>query len=398
MRTMRLALLTTLALGWPGRSGLAQETWVPPATPDDVRLESEEMAKRGVVKIVARWVDGSVRPGAGMILDYRRGDLYLMTAAHVVRSQDLGGAEEIAVHFFGDTRERYRAELFRYDQDLDFAVLVVPGFFEERHLARIVKYPVAASFRSAAGGQPIKSVGHPGDRDWHVLRGTTLPSRRPDLLLFTAEATAPGSSGGPLLSADNRLVGMVRGGAGESGVGLALPALLRLLDAWGIPYRSRLVTDLAATVETIRSAVWNDDWDALRGVSLQSASHRAWRSTISVLAEPGAVIGRHFDDDDITYVEHLGEHGSEATLDEAWRLWLRELVAALGPGYQVEEKGRRRIAFSKYQGLAWPSSRRVTFELLATQGDVFLLVYRFETNVQDGLDVLAYRDLLQAVR
>jgi len=71
-----------------------------------------------------------------------------------------------------------------------------------------------------------------------------------------------------------------------------------------------------------------------------------------------------------------------------------DMVAnAIGAGYEVKEHGPRRIAFSKYQAFAWPSSRRVTFELLEEENDIYFLVYQFKAVPQ--VTLRSNRDFLR---
>lgn len=379
-RILAVVLLALAASGALTARVCAQQTWRPPAAPDDVRLDSEEMVIRGVVKIVGQWGDGTVESGAGIMLGYDRGNLYLMTAAHLVRNPALGSARQICVQFFQDVVGRKcQAQIVRYNQATDFAVLVLGDFYEERQLDRLIKYPLDLAFSSATGGQAIKAVGHPGDRDWRVSRGRTLESAQPGQISLGAGMAAKGNSGGPLLSSENRLVGMVTGGEGKSrDIGIAVPAIVRTLESWGIPYRMRVVEWLETVIEQLRRALWEDDWASLRGETLEGYEGdknrpRVSRGRVNLLASKKSVVVK-----DTSYLEILGTHRSTAMLDEAWRVWLRAIVRAIGPGYKVREFGPRKIAFSKYQAFAWPSSRGVTFELWEESSTIYFHAYQFK--------------------
>jgi Trypsin-like peptidase domain len=372
---MMVALASQAA--WIARAE-AQQIWRPPAAPDDVRLASEAMAQRGVVKIIGMWNDGSPESGAGIMLGHERGDLYLMTAAHVVNRPELGNANRIIVQFLQDSGRQYAAALFKNDDATDFAVVVLRGFYEARILDQLVKFPLDRGFAAGTTGQPVKAIGHPGDGEWLVTHGQTLASTQVGEISLSAGLAQPGNSGGALLDAGNRLVGMVTGGEGNTrDIGITVSAMLPFLERWNVPYRMRIVEPLEPVIEQIRAALWNHDWQSLTGESLKSESNdKVWRARLSLLASEKSIVLEWFKV--YGYLELLGTYQSPPIVDEAWRVWLRAISAAIGPGYEVQESGPRQISFSQFKAFAWPTSRRVTFQLFESRGRIYFHAYEFD--------------------
>jgi S1-C subfamily serine protease len=162
-----------------------------------------------VIRVVT---NGSSGLGTGFVVDPRG---VLATAAHVARRTDSIAAD------FGDGHV-LDAELVGYDARRDLALLRVQP--RERLPALEV---VDAS--AVHPGDPVVVIGTPRGRPRVMttgnVRGTgvTLPGQAPGIfILFDAEIE-PGNSGGPLLDAGGRVIGVVvaRIGAGGGG-GLAV--------------------------------------------------------------------------------------------------------------------------------------------------------------------------------
>ncbi|WP_181766766.1 MarP family serine protease [Streptomyces albidus (ex Kaewkla and Franco 2022)] len=187
---------------------------------DSVTPSATEAAKRSTVKIegVAD-VDGSARGQEGSGFVYT--NQHVMTNAHVV-----AGVDEPTVRV-GGVGPRYEARVVVFDPATDVAVLVVPGLKApalqfagnaDRGAPGVVAgYPQNGSLdlRAAAVAQRVRAQGqdiygdNPSSRDIYAIRSTVRP----------------GNSGGPLLTKDGRVFGVIFArSTSDAGTGYALTA------------------------------------------------------------------------------------------------------------------------------------------------------------------------------
>src|SRR3954452_21177824 len=241
-------------------------------------LEAIQEAVRGVAERVGPGVVGLGRGwgrGSGVVI----GDGRVLTAAHVLRGDDVTVT-------FGDGRTA-AGRVRGADADLDVAVVEV----DTGGIAAVDWDPEVVSALSA--GAPVLALANPGG---HGLRTTfgpvsaTGPSFRGPRgrrIPGSVEHSAPlprGSSGGPLVDPDGRLLGLnaVRR---EGGLILAVPpddALRRLVDALArgeSAERPRLGVALAhpRAARKLRAAVGLPERDGLlvQGVAEGSPAERA---------------------------------------------------------------------------------------------------------------------------
>ncbi len=213
--------------------------------------------------------------GSGVVVAPGR----VLTNAHVLRG------EEVAVTFAdGDSRD---GRVAGSDEDADVAVVAV----ETGDAPAIAWEPERAA---AAGiGAAVLALANPGGRGLRITFGTlssagrSFPGPRGRRIAGSLEHTAPlprGSSGGPLVDLEGRLLGLntVRM---EGGLILALPAdaaLARRVDALAageVAQRPRLGVALAPprAARRLRSAVGLPERDGLlvRAVAPESPAARA---------------------------------------------------------------------------------------------------------------------------
>ena len=175
----------------------------------------------GVVLVEARTASGAVQSGSGFVID-RAGRV--VTNAHVV-----AGAESVRVRV-GPDDAIVAARVSGADEDTDVAV-VVP----ERRVSSLRPLPLADS-RSVRVGDQVAAIGNPlgigrtfttgvvsaVDRDLHAPSGERIAGA-----IQTDAALNPGNSGGPLLDARGRVIGIasqiVTPSRGSVGLGFAIP-------------------------------------------------------------------------------------------------------------------------------------------------------------------------------
>ncbi|MHC3472473.1 MarP family serine protease [Streptomyces sp. 7R007] len=169
-------------------------------TGDSVTARATNAAKSSTVKIEGVSGDQG-REGSGFV--YARE--HVMTNAHVV-----AGIDDPSVRIGGVGRS-YQARVVLFDPDRDVAVLYVPG----------LDAPVLRFDDSAARGDSAVVAGYPQDGDLNLQAATVAGRVRATGQNIYSDATVtreiysirstvrPGNSGGPLLTTDGRVYGVV---------------------------------------------------------------------------------------------------------------------------------------------------------------------------------------------
>ena len=169
-------------------------------TGDSVTPAATEAAKRSTVKIEGT-AGTQGREGSGFV--YARE--HVMTNAHVV-----AGIDEPTVQIGGVGRT-YEARVVLFDPQKDVAVLYVPG----------LKAPVLRFDDDAERGDSAVVAGYPQDGDLNLQAATVANRVRATGQNIYNDGTAtreiysirstvrPGNSGGPLLTTDGRVFGVV---------------------------------------------------------------------------------------------------------------------------------------------------------------------------------------------
>ncbi|MCN9241786.1 MarP family serine protease [Streptomyces sp. RY43-2] len=178
-------------------------TDVQPPDPALAKSAVATRAQHSIVKVVGTAQScGKVLEGTGFVFDNRR----VMTNAHVV-----GGVDEPTVQIGGEGR-KYDAKVVLYDWRRDIAVLDVPNLS-----APALRFTTA----DAAGGSNAIVAGFPENGSYNVqparVRGR-ITANGPDIYhrgtvhrdVYSLYATVrQGNSGGPLLTPDGRVYGVV---------------------------------------------------------------------------------------------------------------------------------------------------------------------------------------------
>ena len=173
---------------------------VPRPTGDSVTPAATEAAKRSTVKIEGA-VGTEGREGSGFVYASR----HVMTNAHVV-----AGIARPSVRVGGVGRS-YEARVVLFDPDRDVAVLYVPE----------LRAPVLRFDRSAVRGDAAVVAGYPQDGSLNLQAATVANRVRATgqniyndhtvtREIYSIRSTVrPGNSGGPLLTTDGRVFGVV---------------------------------------------------------------------------------------------------------------------------------------------------------------------------------------------
>lgn len=167
---------------------------------DSVTAQATRAARLSTVKILGT-SGNQGREGSGFVFARR----HVMTNAHVV-----AGIDDPAVQI-GGVGHAYQARVVLFDPDRDVAVLYVPG----------LNAPVLSFDGTAARGDAAVVAGYPQDGGLDLQAATVANRIRAtgqniyNTATVTREIYAirstvrPGNSGGPLLTGDGRVYGMV---------------------------------------------------------------------------------------------------------------------------------------------------------------------------------------------
>ncbi|MFB6084318.1 MAG: S1C family serine protease [Halorientalis sp.] len=186
------------------------------------------------VVLIRVYADSRGRVGEGSGFVYRvdaGGDRYVVTNEHVVT--DTRGAIYEPGTVFDDIRIQFTdgqwrtAEVVGTDAYSDLAVLDVPDVPDAATPLQLIEGEVAV-------GQPVIAIGNPlgytGSMTTGVVSGVdrSLPARNdfriPDAIQTDAPVN-PGNSGGPLVTLDGTVAGVVNSGGGDN-IGFAISAAL----------------------------------------------------------------------------------------------------------------------------------------------------------------------------
>jgi S1-C subfamily serine protease len=152
----------------------------------------------GVLRVESGSCGGRAMLGSGFLVDRR----HLVTAAHVVEGAD-------AIALTRDGRVVAHGTILGADGALDIALI--------RLDKPVSGHALSLSNRAPKAGDDVFAVGYPRGEPLTVARGsvrgiaTTVPSAgvEPRPLIQTDAPVTQGESGGPLVSADGALLGMV---------------------------------------------------------------------------------------------------------------------------------------------------------------------------------------------
>jgi len=206
---------TTLLAGLAGCNASApgQEATQSSPSPETPTESPSSGAESPYTRVYREVVDSVVlvRTGGGQGTGFVFDDSHVVTNAHVV-----GGASTAEVRFASD--EWSQGEVVGRDRHSDLAVVAV----EE---TPSVAAPLPFIEGEPTIGQEVVAIGNPFNLDGSLTTGVvsgtdrSIPAptgyRIPDAVQTDA-AVNPGNSGGPLVSLDGRVVGVINSGGGDN--------------------------------------------------------------------------------------------------------------------------------------------------------------------------------------
>ncbi len=160
-------------------------------------------ASRSVV-IIECYTRSTVQTTAGFVSSSKG---HIITVAHgLTECVDKKKKSTVVVRFWEDPKKAYRARILLFNSKKDAALLQVSD------IPKNIK-PLRVDFSVQDGGTRIFAIGHPYAMYWSVVEGIvsadrvwTTPYRH---LIQVTTMTAEGNSGGPVLTMEGKVIGVV---------------------------------------------------------------------------------------------------------------------------------------------------------------------------------------------
>ena len=214
---------------------LSPGTMAHPQAPDPLREDIKSL----LVRIETKFSD-RVSFGAGIVAGAENGQIYIVTANHVVRDGDRPG-QDLLVEFHSLRGKPLPARLAtHYDVGRDLAVLVVPE--AKAHGIDVNAFPFdrVGDPTALTRGDPVFLAGHPNDVRWSLsVTPDGFVETEEDWLRFESKSLFPGHSGGALLNRRLEIVGLLRSDKQPYGEALSIAKILAIFKQWGYPLKLR---------------------------------------------------------------------------------------------------------------------------------------------------------------
>jgi hypothetical protein len=233
----KLVRLAVIGLGWLFIGG--QSIWS--------QQESSDFALRLRANVVKIEVPnrGNVENGFGFIVGQRAGQLYIVTAQHVIVPNDDPGVTapaRVKVTFYSDQGKTYDAEVL--------------GTHDTAHDLAVLRLPVPNGFSWVKDALASQEMQKRGVHVWFIGRTSNwfvpvdpgvINSEHPSAdwrLEIERLPVRPGSSGGPLVSS-NGIVAMVQKGNEDDAFALTIDFIKTSMQDWNYPWDLLPVTGTA---------------------------------------------------------------------------------------------------------------------------------------------------------
>jgi hypothetical protein len=228
--------------------------------------------------------------GFGFVVGASEGQLIVVTANHVVRSNDPdAGESKVSVTFFGGTSRQAALLSQRLGVPHDLAVLEVPSPSNFRWIAESI-----APRTEIVRNQEVWFIGRGGD--WYIpSRGSARINDVPDLqsiIQVDTTAVLRGTSGAPLLT-NNGIIGMIV--SDDQGVlarALAIDYIRQALDRWGYKWSAHSSGESVPLLAAGQRAPQWDEPACLNGIWHENRGDLTWRFVL----EAGTLKIRRTDD------------------------------------------------------------------------------------------------------
>ena len=327
------------------------ENWYPPVAPDMIKDAPFTFINRGIFKIQASWVEDNEEIheelGAGISLGIRRNKLYVMTAGHVIKHRAHGRATIIKVSLSAAPKTAYIAEFIQVDSKYDFGVIALERTqIDTKDFDRVVKIAIDKDFLFGPG-ENLSVIGHTLGKSW-VVSNTYTRAIKNDFVQLGRGTITNGNSGGPVLNKHNQMVGIVTSISGDSAYALPISKALEILERWDVPYRQKLISNFVENfLKIIRAIREKEDEDLMVG-DKKVYLHGFRKSNVALFDKTKAawIYDIQHNKNENFYVELIGDYpGNKNQLDEAWRIFVREIAKNLPADFEKVKDNGYKVVF-----------------------------------------------------
>ena len=202
--------------------------------PQDERVMGTSVAptieelKAGVVKIISKSPEMGTLIGAGIIVQLKENEAYIITAAHVIA----GGIPHVV--FYPKQTEEFKARILGGDFADEYGTALI---FVKGSLPLGLRALTLDSTGAIFPGQEVTLIGFPRllAVPWAVTIGRFVGQKGKDLI-FTG-GMREGSSGGPLIF-NGMTLGMMVEASGDFNKAVSSKVLQYTLEGWGMKFSS----------------------------------------------------------------------------------------------------------------------------------------------------------------
>lgn len=240
----------------------------------DQLIRVTETLKPNVVAIQTTFTDGSSENGFGFITGEKNGQLYLVTAGHVVHGREAKTPQKIQVRFYSSYRQ-YAAEEEKWFEADDLSLLTLPK-------PTTVQWKSAFANYSPENYQTVRFVGK--NQDWISPGAGEVFRLSKDRIEFTMYSLAPGCSGAPLIN-EKGIIGLILQDEGSSSVALHLARIRELIGDARYPYFTATLYDessqIAGNMVFIKGGTFTMGCTAEQGNDCEDVEKPAHQVTLS---------------------------------------------------------------------------------------------------------------------
>jgi hypothetical protein len=195
--------------------------------------------------------------GAGVIFAIQGADIFITTAAHVVKMKE----PRMNVYFFGDREKPYSVQIANANSSLDVAFLVVRDGALASSLRQELDWHLLPSSIGAPTPEYAIIVGNNGGQGWsRPTAPERIISNDARDIIIDSRATRPGSSGGAVFDPNDQLLGIVYSDEyGQAAQAFSIARVLKEARRLGLPVNlseNRLSTP-AVYIPPVRGAPGN---------------------------------------------------------------------------------------------------------------------------------------------
>ena len=199
--------------------------WASNAQTQDALIRATENLKPNVVAITVSFADGSEEKGFGFITGEKDGQLYVVTAGHVVHGKQIKSPQKILLRFYTSLRQ-YPAEEESWFESDDLSLLTLPkpvGIQWKRQYAHFAPQTY----------QHVRFIGQ--NQDWLSPGSGEITRLDNRLIRFSIYTIEPGTSGAPLLN-EKGIIGLILEDERIASYALSLTRIKELIGDARYPY------------------------------------------------------------------------------------------------------------------------------------------------------------------